>query len=97
MCTQDWRISPAHSFVKFLVQLLLPEMQHISYHQSSTEEEQGKNGSQDIKKAKEGKLNKTTGQCKETKALLVEQGRNFTKGTMRIGTKLKRKISSTLK
>lgn len=32
-------------------------MQHISYHQSGIKEEQGKNGSRAIKKAKEGKLN----------------------------------------
>lgn len=47
-------IFPAHSFVKFLVQLLLPEMQHISYHQSDIKEEQGKNRSRAIQKAKEG-------------------------------------------
>lgn len=54
MCTQDWMIFPAHSFVKFLVQLLLPEIQHISYHQSDIKEEQGKNRSRAIQKAKEG-------------------------------------------
>lgn len=54
MCSWDWLISPAKNLAKFLIsQLLSPEMQHVSYHQSNIKEERGRNDNRAIKKAKE--------------------------------------------